>query len=248
MSFLKNIFKKEAKLPPIDLLVFGTDFHSHLIPGIDDGAPDMEATIKMIRKFSELGFKRIITTPHVMCDYYKNTPEIILEGLDDVRKELVNQNINIKIDAAAEYNLDDGLSDLIKNKKILTFCGNYVLFELPFLSEPRNLQEIIFELQTGGYQPILAHPERYSYWHNNFSMYEELRAKGVLLQLNLLSLAGHYSPQVKKIAEKMVDMDLIDGVGTDCHRIEHLYQIQDNLFLKHMHKLASKEDLLNKMF
>jgi len=247
MSFLSNIFKKQPKLPPIKLSVFGADFHSHLIPGIDDGAPDMEASINMIRRFKELGYKKIITTPHIMCDYYKNTPEIILKGLADVRNELVKQNINIEIEAAAEYNLDDGLGKLIKDKNLLTFGDNYVLFELPFLNEPRNLQETIFELQTSGYKPILAHPERYSYWHDNFEIYEELQVKGVLLQLNLLSLTGHYSPQVKKIAEKLVETNLIDGVGTDCHRIEHLITIESILDSKYIHQLANKEDLLNKI-
>lgn len=247
MNLFKNIFKKQPKLPPIELSIFGTDFHSHLIPGIDDGAPDMEASITMIKRFKELGYKKIITTPHVMCDFYKNTPEIILKGLDNVRNELTKQNINIKIEAAAEYNLDDGLEKLINNKQVLTFGDNYVLFELPFLSEPRNLQEIIFNFQTSGYKPILAHPERYSYWHDNFEIYEELQAKGVLLQLNLLSLTGHYSPQVKKIAEKLVEANLIDGVGTDCHRIEHLMTIEDSLTNKYVHQLANKENLLNKI-
>jgi tyrosine-protein phosphatase YwqE len=247
LNFLSNIFKKQPKLPPIQLSVFGTDFHSHLIPGIDDGAPDMEASITMIKRFKELGYKKIITTPHVMCDFYKNTPEIILKGLDDVRNELARQNIDIETEAAAEYNLDDGLGKLIKDKNLLTFGDNYVLFELPFLNEPRNLQETIFELQTSGYKPILAHPERYSYWHDNFEIYEELQAKGVLLQLNLLSLTGHYSPQVKKIAEKLVEANLIDGVGTDCHRIEHLMTIESILDSKYIHQLANKEDLLNKI-
>ena len=247
MSFLSNIFNKESKLPPIELSILGTDFHSHLIPGIDDGAPNMDASITMIKRFKELGYSKIITTPHVMCDFYKNTPEIILKGLDNVRNELSKQNINIEIEAAAEYNLDDGLEKLINKKEVLTFGDNYVLFELPFLSEPRNLQEIIFNFQTSGYKPVLAHPERYSYWHDNFEIYEELQAKGVLLQLNLLSLTGHYSPQVKKIAEKLVEANLIDGVGTDCHRIEHLMTIENSLTNKYIHQLADKENLLNKI-
>jgi protein-tyrosine phosphatase len=248
LSFLSNIFQRVPKLPPIELSVFGTDFHSHLIPGIDDGAPNMEASISMIRRFKELGYSKIITTPHVMCDFYKNTPEIILKGLDEIRNELAKQHINIEIEAAAEYNLDDGLMDLIKTDKILTFGQNHVLFELPFMSEPPNLQEVIFEFQTRGYKPILAHPERYSYWYDNFEIYEELQAKGVLLQLNLLSLTGHYSPQTKKVAEKMVQANLIDGVGTDCHRIEHLSTIERILNSKHVHQLANKENLLNKIF
>ena len=246
MSFFKKIFTKESKLPPVDLSAIGVDFHSHLIPGIDDGSPDMESTIIMIQKFKEMGYKKIITTPHVMCDYYQNTPKKILKGLEDVKNELAKQHINIEIEAAAEYNLDDGLSKLIKEKNILTFGDGYVLFELPFMSEPPNLQEIIFDFQMAGYKPILAHPERYGFWYRNFEKYEELKARGVLMQLNLLSLTGHYSPDTKKVAEKMIAANLIDGIGTDCHRIEHLLQFEDNLTLKYLHQVVEKEDLLNK--
>ncbi len=246
MGFLSNIFSSQPKLEPISLSVFGSDIHSHLIPGIDDGAPDLEASINMIRRFKELGYSKIITTPHVMCDYYKNTPEIILKGLEKVREELVKQNISFDISAAAEYNLDDGLADLIEKKQILTFGENYVLFELPFMSEPPNFQEIVFNFQMAGYKPVLAHPERYSFWYDNFDKYEELKSKGILLQMNLLSLTGHYSPQTKKVAEKMVDANLIDAVGSDCHRIEHLMIIENHLNSPHIHKLAQKENLLNK--
>jgi len=246
LNFLKNIFKSEPKLAPISLSTFGTDIHSHLIPGIDDGSKDMEDSISMLKKFKELGYNKIITTPHVMCDYYKNSATNILKGRDDVREELIKQGIDIEFEAAAEYNLDDGLEDLIAKKEILTFGDNYVLFELPFLSEPPNLQKVIFEFQMAGYKPVLAHPERYSCWYKTPEKYQELKSRGVLFQLNLLSLLGHYSPEVKKVAQKMVDNNLIDVVGTDCHRIEHLLMIADNLSLKHIHKLAIQENLLNK--
>lgn len=246
MSFLSKIFKSEPKLDPISLSAFGADIHSHLIPGIDDGSPDMETSVMIVKKFVDLGFKKIVTTPHVMCDYYQNSSDKILGGLNDLREELQKQNIDIDISAAAEYNLDDGLQDLIDKKDILTFGDNHVLFELPFLQEPRNLQEIIFNFQMAGYKPILAHPERYTYWYDTFDRYEELKARGVLLQLNLLSLTGHYSPQTKKVAEKMVDANLIDAIGTDCHRIEHLKTIEYHLNLKHIYKLAEQEKLFNK--
>ncbi len=246
MSFLSKIFKSEPKLDPIDLSVFGADIHSHLIPGIDDGSPNMETSVKLVKKFVDLGFKKIVTTPHVMCDYYQNTPDKILRGLNDLREELQKQNINIDISAAAEYNLDDGFQELIDKKEILTFGDNHVLFELPFMQEPKNLQEIIFNLQMAGYKPILAHPERYTYWYDTFDRYEELKARGVLLQMNLLSLTGHYSPQTKKVSEKIVDANLIDAIGTDCHRIEHLREIEHYLNLKHIHKLANQENLFNK--
>jgi len=246
VSFFSKIFKSEPKLDPIDLSVFKSDIHSHLIPGIDDGSPNMEASIKMVKKFVDLGYKKIVTTPHVMCDYYQNTPDKILKGLDELREELQKQNVKIDISAAAEYNLDDGLQALIDKKEILTFGDKHVLFELPFMQEPRNLQEIIFNFQMAGYKPILAHPERYTFWYDEFEKYDELKSRGVLLQMNLLSLTNHYSPQTRKIAEKMVDANLVDAVGTDCHRIENLRMLEDHLNLKHIHKLANQEKLFNK--
>jgi len=246
MSLFSKIFKSAPMLAPIYLSVFKSDIHSHLIPGIDDGSPNMETSIKMVKKFVDLGYEKIVTTPHVMCDYYQNTPDKILKGLDQLREELHKQNVKIDISAAAEYNLDDGLQDLIDKKEILTFGDNHVLFELPFMQEPRNLQEIIFNFQMAGYKPILAHPERYTFWYDQFDKYDELKSRGVLLQLNLLSLTNHYSPQTKKVAEKMVDTNLVDAVGTDCHRIEHLRMLEDHLNLKHMHKLAENENIFNK--
>lgn len=221
--------------------------HSHLIPGIDDGVKSLDESISIIKKFIDLGYRKIITTPHVMADYYKNTPEIIRDGLQVLQKRIKNDALNIEVEAAAEYYLDEYFIELLnKNKEILTFGDNYVLFELPFMNKPIHLDEGIFLMLSKGYKPILAHPERYTYWYDDFEKYDELRARGVLLQMNLLSLTGHYSPQTKKIAEKMVDADLVDAVGTDCHRIEHLFQLEDNLSLKHIHKLAEKENLFNK--
>lgn len=246
MSFFNKIFKSEPKLDPINLSEFGSDIHSHLIPGIDDGSPNMETSVKLVKKFVALGYKKVVTTPHIMCDYYNNTPDKILKGLDELREELFRQNITVDISAAAEYNLDDGLQTLIDKKDILTFGDNHVLFELPFMQEPRNLQEIIFNFQMAGYKPILAHPERYTFWYDEFEKYDELKSRGVLLQMNLLSLTNHYSPQTRKVAEKMVDANLVDAVGTDCHRIEHLMMLEDHLNLKHIHKLANQEKLLNK--
>lgn len=245
MNIFRNLFTKKEQFSAIDFSVFGADMHSHLIPGIDDGSPTMETSVEMIREFAAMGYKKIITTPHVMSDYYKNNPEIILGGLKLVKEELLKQGLTIEIEAAAEYNLDDGLEAIIDNKQILTFGDNHVLFELPFMQEPRNFQEIVFKFQTTGYRPILAHPERYSFWYKNFEKYEELKSKGVLLQLNLLSLTGHYSPEVKKVAEKMVDANLIDFVGTDCHRLEHLATLKSFAKSKYFNILANNSSILN---
>jgi tyrosine-protein phosphatase YwqE len=239
-----SIFKKKEKFPPFDFSHFTCDIHSHLIPGIDDGSKSLQESIELLKEFEAMGYKKIITTPHIMSDYYKNTPEIILAGLDKVREEAEKQGLNIKIDAAAEYYLDEYFIKKIKSKELLTFGNNFVLFELPFVAEPQALSEVIFELQMGGYKPILAHPERYMYWFGNIDeKVEDLKNKGALLQLNLLSLTGQYSPEVKKVAEKMVYNNWINFVGSDCHKIEHLKILQNHSNTKAFHHLKQLEIL-----
>ena len=247
MSFLSKIFGSSTKTNiAADLSLLKCDIHSHFIPGIDDGAENMEQSIAMLREFSKLGYKKVITTPHIMSDAYRNTPEIIGEGLKKVRVALKTENIPIEIDAAAEYYLDYDFEKSIEEKKLLTFGANYVLFELAFINPPDSLHGVIFKLLTNGYKPVLAHPERYSFWHDDFKKYEELLEKGVLLQLNINSLTGHYSPQVKTIAERMIDQNMISLLGSDCHRMDHINLIKHvAVYQKALHKLIESGKLLN---
>lgn len=218
---------KKAK--HVNFSFLGTDVHSHLLPGLDDGAKNMEESIQMIRMFKELGYKKIITTPHIMSDNYKNTPEIILKALENLQQTLLKHHIDIEVQAAAEYYMDDAFFKMVKEKSLLTFGDNYVLFELPFFTEPVNLKEILFEMQLAGYKPVLAHPERYGYWHHRFEQYQSFHEQGILLQLNLLSLTGHYANEVRKVAEKLLNEEIISLLGTDCHRIEQLYMLNSQL-------------------
>ena len=238
--------KKEQDLDPADLSILGVDVHSHLIPGIDDGAKTVEDSIQLLTEFQELGFKKVITTPHIMSDFYKNTPEIILGGLEIVRAAIKEKGLTIEIDAAAEYNLDADFEPLIDAGNILTFGDNYVLFELPFISEPPMLNSIIWKLQTKGYKPVLAHVERYPYWHNDWEKIAGLKDRGVLIQLNINSLTGHYGPEVKKIGEKLVDLDMVDLLGSDCHNMNHMGLTHRARRKSHLHKVLSSEKLINK--
>ncbi|NND78029.1 MAG: capsular biosynthesis protein [Flavobacteriales bacterium] len=245
--FSKFLRKKEELLDPVDLSVLHTDVHSHLIPAIDDGSKSIEDSVNMIIRFKKLGFKKLITTPHVMSDFYRNTAVNITEGKNNVNKELDERKINMSLEASAEYYLDDDLERKIENKEILPIHSKYILFELPFISEPLNLGQAIFKMQSHGLTPILAHPERYTFWHSDKEKYQKMRDKGVLLQLNLNSLGGFYSPDVRAISEWMVDNDLVDMVGTDCHRIDHLDFLEHRTSrMPYCHKLLEK-DLLNKI-
>lgn len=248
MGLFANLFgkKKEKNLTPADLSVLGVDVHSHLIPGIDDGAKTIEESLNLLAEFEALGYKKVITTPHVMSDYYRNTPEIILSGLEEVRKAKTERGLKIEIDAAAEYNLDADFAPKIEAKELLTFGDNYVLFELPFLSEPPMFNDIVWKLQMGGYKPVLAHVERYGYWHNQWEKIASLKDRGVYIQLNINSLTGHYGPDVKGIGEKLIENDMVDLLGSDCHNLNHIGLLQRARQKPSLHKLLQSDKLINK--
>ena len=246
MSFLSNIFGSSKTSLPADLSVLKCDVHSHFIPGIDDGAHTMDDSVALIKSFYELGYKKVITTPHILADGYPNTPEIILSGLEKVRLALKNENIPIQIEAAAEYYIDFDFGRKIEQEKLLTFGKNYLLFEVSYVNPPDNLEHIVFKLLTGGYKPVLAHPERYPFWAGKFEMYEKLKEKGVLLQLNINSLTGYYSPSTKKTAELLIEKNMIDFLGSDCHHSGHVSLIKTKaVYQKALHKLIDSGKLLN---
>ena len=212
-----ELFRKKPAENP-----FQVDLHSHLIPGIDDGAKTVEESEAMIRKLHALGYNHFITTPHVMGDFYPNNPKTIREGLDHLLNHLSSTDLDCTVEAAAEYHLDEKLmSDLESGMEILTFGDNYFLFEGPFMNEPVYLKELIFSVTSKGLKPVLAHPERYAWLMNNTGLLEELSDRGVLLQINLLSLAGYYSAPVKKFAEKLIREGRVSFYGSDCHNEAH---------------------------
>lgn len=237
-------FKKTKKILA-DLSVLKTDLHSHLLPGIDDGVQSTDEAILVIQKLIQLGYKKIITTPHVMFDTYRNTPENIKMLEMHIKNTLEENNINIPFQAAAEYLIDENFTTLLNENKLLTFGNNYVLVELPFFSCPVNFKETIFNLQIAGFNVILAHPERYSYWHNNLNEYINLKDKNILLQVNLLSISGHYQQSVKKMAEKLIDEDMIDFIGTDTHNMKYIEYVEQSLSEKYLIKLLMSSQLKN---
>lgn len=241
-----SIFRKNKRLKtPVDLALLRCDIHSHLVPNIDDGSKGLEDSINMISKLHSLGYKKIITTPHIMADAYRNTPEIILGGLEPVKQALKEQNIPVEMGAAAEYYLDFDFERKLENEKLLTFGNNYLLFEVSYMNPPDNLYHAIFKMQTLGYKPVLAHPERYNFWHPEFEKYEAFIDKGVLLQLNINSLTGYYSFATKKIAEQLIDKNMISFLGTDCHHTGHLKLMEEVVYEPHLLKLFESGTLLN---
>ncbi len=229
-----NFFQNKTPISEVFPKSF-VDIHSHLLPGIDDGSKNMENTIELISKMRSYGINNFITTPHVLGNVWPNSSSTILEKLDSVKKELSKQGMNdINIHAAAEYMLDEEFSKLLKVKDILTLKDNYILVEMSFLNAPVNLFELLFDIQLAGYKPILAHPERYNFYHNKFDMYEKLIQAGCSLQMNLLSLTGYYGDSVKKTAQRLLKENKITFLGSDTHHMRHL---------EFLNKLGTKKNL-----
>ena len=197
----------------------------------------------MVRKLQEIGFEKIVTTPHVMSDIYQNSTEIINRELVKVRKSLTNKDVDIEIDAAAEYYIDYDFEQLIGKEKFLTFGDNYILVELSFIEASKNIFEIIFKLQLEGYKVVLAHPERYNYF--DMKDYINLVDRGVFLQVNLLSLIGYYSPIIKRKTEDLIAANMISFLGSDCHNIKHAELYKKCQTKKAWHDLYNSGKLLN---
>jgi tyrosine-protein phosphatase YwqE len=223
-----------------------TDMHSHLLPGIDDGSPDIETSLKLIKGMMAMGFTKFITTPHIMWDMYKNTPEIINEKLALVRNALAAEGIDVEINAAAEYFLDDHVEGLLKrNERLLTISGNMVLSEFSLAYPPHGLKDILFEMQMQGYQPVIAHPERYTYLEGNKEFYEELKDTGCLFQLNILSLTGYYGKSVQELANHLIKKGYYDLIGTDLHGFRHLDNLPSASIAQSLEKLMATGKILN---
>lgn len=239
-----NIFSS-AKSSLAGFSALGADMHSHLVPGIDDGARTLDDSVSLIRSMSALGFKKLITTPHIQHDFYRNTPEIIFNGLDTVRNAIRSENIPVEIEAAAEYLLDDGFETLAENGDLLSFSGKHILVELSYFNPNPNLKNLVFNLQCDGYMVILAHPERYTYWFNDFGKFEDLKDRGIFFQLNLVSLTGFYPDPVKKFAEKLIDKGMYDFAGSDMHNMNYMNALEKSLKEKSLKKLLESGKLLN---
>lgn len=222
---------------------FGTDVHSHLLPGIDDGVKTNDEAAAVIRKMMSVGFTRFVTTPHIN-DVYRNTPQRIQDALNNLRTFLPSADIQVEIEAAAEYYLDETvMAALAENQPLLTFGKGHLLFETNYLSEPFFMKDFVFKAISSGYRPLLAHPERYQYL--TMDKAEEYRSRGALFQINLLSLVGFYSRPVQKMAEKLIEKGWVDFLGSDCHNMLQADVLKDVLASRPFKK-ALDLDLLNK--
>ena len=173
------------------------DFHNHILPGIDDGSKSADESLEMLDMYEALGIKKIFASPHIYKDLYPNTTEEINDSFESFSKASKNHNVSL-LGYLAEYMIDEYfLNDIEKKKKFLTCFGNHVLVEMPFFGELEVLNQTLFLLQTGGYLPILAHPERYTFIQTVDDV-KKIKRNGAKIQLNALSLIGFYSKDCKR--------------------------------------------------
>lgn len=221
----------------------GVDVHSHLLPGIDDGSPNVATSLNYIQHLSALELDALYATPHVHADLYPNTPDTIQAALDQLQQALASE---VKLYAAAEYMMDDRFETRYANgNKLLTLPGDHVLIEMSYAAESTHFERIIFELQTNGYKPILAHPERYLFYHNRLDYYQHIKDIGCLLQMNLLSPSGYYNLHVKNVAKHLLKRGMIDFVGTDLHHQKHLTALEKFVLSGDAHRAFKKNPIKN---
>lgn len=222
------------------------DIHSHLLPGIDDGAKTFEDSLRLTNALQGFGTSQIITTPHIIQYFWENTNDIIRATEEVTSIELKKNNVQIPFRAAAEYMMDDYFVKLFQSGTLLTLKDNYVLVEMSYLNAPIQLYSILFDLQVAGYIPVLAHPERYTFYHNNFDEYTKLINAGCLLQLNLLSVVGYYGDGITEIAKKLLKKGMYSFVGSDAHHDNHIAAFDKKVKLKDTTPL--KEAIENNQF
>ncbi len=244
LSLFSKLFSDKNIL---DFSVLNADMHSHLLPAIDDGAANIESSVAMIKGLQQLGFKKFITTPHIMPEVYNNSNDIINVACDELNI-LIQKEIGTKVEPAAEYYIDGSFIDRIKNgEKFLTFGDSYILVEVSMMAREKKMEEVLFELKLRGFKPVLAHVERYPYLFENHKMahYEQLRDADVFLQVNLRSFTGNYGIIQKKIALALAENGMISFLGTDIHNETQLSQLKKAMLNKHVQKLLLDGKLLN---
>lgn len=224
MSFWKSLFKSKAKKNDVagKLAWVGVDMHNHILPGIDDGSQDIAQSLHLIAGLKELGIHKCVSTPHIMHGVHNNNPTTIQDAHQKLKQALAEQAVKFELHYAAEYMIDDQLDSLIQSGKLCTLPNRHMLIEMSYLAESKALFQTIKDIQEKGYQPILAHPERYNYYHQNFKVYKEIKDAGCLLQLNLLSISRYYGEGVKSTALTLIKSGMYDLVGTDMHHEKHL--------------------------
>jgi len=225
-------------------LPINIDLHSHFIPEIDDGCQSIEESLVLIQQMKKLGYKKLITTPHIMWHRYPNTIKIIKQALFELRGMLKVKNIDIELDATSEYYFDEHFIGLIERKELLPFGKNYILFELPYTTRPESLEETIIKMIELEYKPILAHPERYRFL-TSVRDYRVLKEMGLLFQINANSLVGYYGAEVQKKSIMLGQKGMVDFIGSDIHHQKQMDSFKEAIFSNHIEMIFRNNKILN---
>lgn len=239
-----NFFAKKSE--PEKLWV-NTDIHCHVLPGIDDGSPDVETSVDLLEHMQSWGLERVFASPHVTYGTFPNTPQTVGAARTSLQQALDARGSSLQLGNSAEYRIDDLFMEVLEKGELMTLPGNILLVENSFMQEPWGLDQLLFELQVKGYRPVLVHPERYSYYYGKKERYKAIHNGGTLFQINLLSLAGHYGRNEKRVAEELIDAGLVDLVGSDLHNARHVEAIENYLASKDYkrHRQALEKHTLN---
>ena len=192
------------------------DIHSHILPGIDDGAKNIKESLQIIEEAKQVGFTKIITTPHYIEDRF-NVEEV--ERIELI-KAICDREENIKIEIGNEIYSNPKILSFIEQKKASTLANSkYILFEIPFRNKIVFFNQMVDDLKRKGYFPIIAHPERYEIVMQNPKIVEEWKKRGIYLQCNYESIIGRYGVESKKLIKLFLKHKLVDFLGSDVHRI-----------------------------
>jgi protein-tyrosine phosphatase len=225
--FWKNLFDRvwpfASPDAPADTLpagpVWQVDLHNHLLPGVDDGVKTTEDSLTCLTKFAEWGIRHVICTPHVSQDYYPNRPDELRQAAVLLARAVAEAELPLTVTVAAEYMMDELFDKHLNEGTLLSFgAARYVLIETGWAAAPFQLEQWLFSMQLKGYTPVLAHPERYSYYRDEWAKLTSLREHGCLFQLNLMSLAGRYGSSAQQMAEKLIDRKMVEFIASDLHR------------------------------
>lgn len=236
-----SFFNKKKKIT--DIAWLGVDMHSHILPGIDDGSPDVATSLRFVKAFEAMGYEHIICTPHIYKELYPNDKETISAAKELLLAEMSKNNISIKLDAGAEYMINQ---DFDISKPLCPLNDKHLLIEMSYLTESPNISQTIFDLEIKGYQPVLAHPERYTFYFKDKSRLKRFKEKGCLLQLNLLSVLGYYGKDVKHLAEMLLSEKLYDLAGTDLHHDKHLSALTEAVQSGKLYDILGNYEFKNK--
>ncbi|RUA18400.1 MAG: histidinol phosphatase [Flavobacteriia bacterium] len=222
-----SFFQKKTYL--VDYLHGLVDMHNHILPGIDDGAKTVDDSMELLKGFGEMGVTHFICTPHIMHNHYDNTPKTIKEAYKTLMATLEKSNLSgTSIAYSAEHMIDDNFETILENGQVIALKDSFLLVEMSYLQPSFNFDIAVEKMAKFKYFPILAHPERYMYFHQKYGTYEKMKANGIQFQLNLLSLTPEsYGSGVQKMALKLLQDHLVDFVGSDVHNVRQLELLKE---------------------